>query len=153
MHGDCDGSVDPQHNFFGTRLLEKSEERVRYERWKMQGSPQLLSRNSRAITLRSIEDTCLREKWRLLAAHVRSTHVHAVVGAAGRPEQVLGKLKSCASRALNEAFGHQKKRWSRHGSTRWLRDPEHIEAAIHYVVQQQGRPMSLFEDPEWAEHV
>ena len=151
MHGNHDGSVDRHHNFFGTRLLEKSEERVRYEQSKMQRSPQRLSRNSRAVALRVIKNTCLREKWRLLAAHVRSTHVHVVIAAVQHPEQVVGRLKSCVSRALNVAFGHQKKRWSRHGSTRWLWEPEHIEAAIHYVVGQQGQPMSLYEDPEWEE--
>lgn len=39
----------------------------------------------------------------LLAAHVRPSHVHAVVEADRTPEQVMTALKAYASRALNES--------------------------------------------------
>jgi len=61
----------------------------------------------------------------------------------------MGKLKSCVSRALNEAVGYREKRWSRHGSTRWLWEYEHVERAVHYVVHRQGRAMAVYENPEW----
>src|SRR6185437_12257614 len=39
--------------------------------------------------------------WNLLAAHVRSNHVHAIVEAEIRPEKILNEFKSYASRELN----------------------------------------------------
>ena len=57
-----------------------------------------------------------------MAAHVRTNHVHTVVKTDAKPEKVMGHFKSYASRRLNEisAEGPGRKRWTRHGSTRWL---------------------------------
>ena len=38
--------------------------------------------------------------------------------------------------------------WARHGSTRWLWKPQHVWAAIQYVVAEQGDAMSAFESDE-----
>jgi hypothetical protein len=56
------------------------------------------------------------------AAHVRTNHVHAVVEAQVRPEKILHAFKSYASRNLNRLGVDEpnRKRWARHGSTRWL---------------------------------
>ncbi len=60
----------------------------------------------------------------------------------------MNDLKSYASRCLNRK-GYDKpgrKRWARHGSTRWLWKPSHVAAAIHYVIHEQGEPMAVFEE-------
>ena len=36
------------------------------------------------------------------------------------------------------------KRWTRHGSTRYLWNDEQLHRAIHYVVYEQGPPMAIF---------
>jgi hypothetical protein len=41
------------------------------------------------------------------------------------------------------------KRWARHGSTRWLWKPQHVSAAMLYVVAEQGDAMSAFESHEF----
>lgn len=41
-----------------------------------------------------------------------------------------------------------RKRWARHGSTRYLWQPAHVEAAIRYVVHKQGAPMAVYENRE-----
>ena len=84
---------------------------------------------------------------------MRSNHVHVVVSAELKPEKIMGTLKSCASRALNDAFGNRRKRWSRHGSTRWLWEREHVTAAVAYVLQQQGRPMEVYVDAQWVQRI
>ncbi len=59
----------------------------------------------------------------------------------------MNDFKAYASRHLNR-MGFDKpgrKRWARHGSTRWLWNPKHISAAIQYVVAEQGDVMSVFE--------
>ena len=82
----------------------------------------------------------------LLAAHVRTNHVHAVVEAEARPERIMNEFKSYASRALN-GLGRQgpnRKRWARHGSTLWLWKDEDVRHALQYVIEGQGEPMALF---------
>ena len=59
----------------------------------------------------------------------------------------MNDLKSYASRCLNRLGLDEptRKRWARHGSTRWLWKPESVSAAIRYVVAEQGDPMAVFE--------
>lgn len=60
----------------------------------------------------------------------------------------MNDFKAYASRRLSEAGldGRDRKRWARHGSTRYLWKPEHVEAAIRYVVYEQGEPMAVYEN-------
>jgi hypothetical protein len=63
------------------------------------------------------------------------------------PERVMIDFKAYASRRLNQMKLDEpgRKRWARHGSTRWLWKPEHVSAAIEYVVREQGDAMAVFE--------
>jgi hypothetical protein len=56
-------------------------------------------------------------------------------------------FKAYASRWLNRLRLDEpnRKRWTRHGSTRWLWKPQHVSAAVQYVVAEQGDPMAVFE--------
>ena len=76
----------------------------------------------RRVGLEAIRETCAHRGWRLLAGHVRSTHVHVVVEAAATPERVMSDLEAYASRRLCQEFGEApgRRRWARHGSTRLL---------------------------------
>ena len=56
----------------------------------------------RQAVLAAVVERCLDREWELLAAHVRTNHVHVVVEAEVRPERVMNDLKSFASRRLNE---------------------------------------------------
>jgi REP element-mobilizing transposase RayT len=77
------------------------------------------------------------------------THVHLVVDADPAPERVMNDLKSYASRILNQQGLDNPHRncWSRHGSTRWLRNRKVVEAAVRYVIEAQGPPMCLYQSP------
>lgn len=101
----------------------------------------------RDAVLKAIREVCAQRGWRLLAAHVRSTHVHTVAEAEVPPERVMNDFKAYASRRLN-LMGldpPQRKRWTRHGSTRWLWKPQHVTAAIQYVIAEQGETMAVYE--------
>ena len=72
--------------------------------------------------------------------------MHVIVEGDENPDKIMNDLKAYASRALNRA-GHDspdRKRWIRHGSTRWLWKDEDVRQAIRYVVQEQGDPMAVF---------
>lgn len=112
----------------------------------MDQPPYLLDEGGRATVLGTLREVCAHSGWNLLAAHVRVTHVHAVVEAEVRPERVMNAFKAYASRALNrlERVGPARKRWARHGSTRWLWQDQDVREAIRYVVEEQGEPLAVF---------
>jgi REP element-mobilizing transposase RayT len=102
--------------------------------------------SQRAIVLQAIDGVCRYKNWFLLAAQVRSNHVHIVVDADLSPELAMNVFKAYASRALNLAQPQQKGRirWARHGSTLHLWSSEKINAAIRCVLEKQGEPMACF---------
>jgi len=153
LHGDARGSVDREHNGYGGRYAPEDHGRVDVARRLMSDDVVSLDEEERRVVLDAIVGSCRRQRWALHVAHVRSTHVHLVVSADVAPEVVMGKLKAFASRALNERFGRREKRWARHGSTRWLFDPRGVQGAVDYVVRGQGKPMSLWVNPNgWEEY-
>jgi hypothetical protein len=60
----------------------------------------------------------------------------------------MNTIKSYASRRLNESKldSNRLKRWTRHGSTRYLWKEEDVEVTIQYVIHEQGDPMAIFEN-------
>ena len=146
LHGDESGSVDRHHNLVGSRLLEPDAQRVTRERRAMLQDPYLLDEAARALVLAAIQRHCAYRGWKLLAAHVRSNHVHTMVEAETRPERMMNEFKSYASRELNRLTGEgtDRKRWARHGSTRWLWKDEDLRQALKYVIDEQGEPMAVF---------
>ncbi|HWF48727.1 MAG TPA: transposase [Bryobacteraceae bacterium] len=146
LHGHESGSVDRHHNVYGSRPLRAEPQRVSHERGQMVQEPYLLDQGRRAAVLEAIGDVCLNRGWNLRAAHVRSTHVHVVMEADIRPEKVLNYFKSYASRYLNGLGMDEpdRRRWARHGSTRWLWKDEDVREAIRYVVEEQGEPMAVY---------
>jgi REP element-mobilizing transposase RayT len=140
------GSVDRNHNVPGSRLLGADPQRVSAERERMKQSPYLLDPESRGVVLQAIREVWLHSGWNLLAAHVRTSHVHVAVEAEVQPEKVMNAFKSYASRGLNRLKSEisDRKRWARHGSTRWLWKDQDVRDAIRYVVEEQGEPMAVF---------
>ncbi len=146
LHGDESGAVDRRHNLVGSRRLEPDEQRVLAERREMLQDPYVLDHASRTVVLAALQGHCAHRGWNLLAAHVRSNHVHVIVEAEAQPERIMNEFKSYASRELNRlgSDGPDRKRWARHGSTRWLWKDEDVRQAVEYVIGEQGEPMALF---------
>jgi REP element-mobilizing transposase RayT len=147
LHGSESGSVDRRHNVPGTPILGADPARAPAESDRMVQSPYHLDQIRRDAVLEAIQEVCAHRGWNLLAAHVRSNHAHTVVEAEAPPERVMRDFKTYASRRLNGMRLDEpgRKRWARHGSTRWLPKPRHVSAAIHYVLGEQGDAMSVFE--------
>ncbi len=147
LHGEESGSVDRHHSLPGSRLIDADRKRVLAERQRLEQPPSAMDSSRRETVLTALRERCSDRQWSLLAAHVRTNHVHIVVAADARPERVMNDLKSYASRCLNRLGLDEpdRKRWARHGSTRWLWKPQNVSAALRYVVDEQGHPMSVFE--------
>jgi REP element-mobilizing transposase RayT len=106
--------------------------RVAAERRLMDQVPYTMNMNRRNTVLFALHERCSERQWSVLTAHVRTTHLHIVVEADARPERIMNDLKSYASRCLNRMGLDEptRKRWERHGSTRWLRKAENVSTAI-----------------------
>jgi REP element-mobilizing transposase RayT len=127
-------------------MLTPDRDRVAAEHRSMNQPPYELGCDSRTTVLKTLREVCLHRSWNLLAAHVRSSHVHVIVEAKAPPEKVMSDFKAYASRALNRLEGEEPSggRWARHGSTRWLWKDQDVREAIRYVIEQQGKPMAVF---------
>ena len=150
LHGEKLTTVDRFMNTPGTDFLSFDSERLYWVKKQMPETPYLLDEPRRKIVLKAIEEVCVCRKWALLAAHVRSNHVHLVIHALTQPEQIMSTIKAYASRHLNKAKLDKERvnRWTRHGSTQYLWQETNVEATIHYVVDEQGSAMAVFENKD-----
>ena len=100
----------------------------------------------RDAVLAAIREVCSHRGWLLLAAHVRMTHVHFVVEGEVEPEMILNSVEAYASRKLSGMGIDEagRKRWARHGSTRWLWNDDDVASTVRYVVEEQGEKMAVF---------
>lgn len=143
FHGDQRGSVDREHNAYGTPWLPADEHRAGQDRERMAGCTASFDPESRRIISQTIIDHCRHRSWELLAVNARSNHVHVVVRFAGvNPETMMGQFKAWASRRLREAgkVGPEDKVWTHHGSTRYIWKEHEIEGAVQYVMDGQDVP-------------
>ncbi len=146
MHGAPEGSVDRKQNRYGSPFTKPNALLLAAELRSMDQPLYQLDEPRRRGVREGIIDRCARHGWRLLAAHIRSNHVHVIVEGQDKPELVMTELKCAASQQLN-ALGFDsrtRKRWARHGSTRRLFNNESVQEAIVYVLERQGEPMCTF---------
>jgi REP element-mobilizing transposase RayT len=112
----------------------------------MAQAPYEMDREARGVVLAAVREVCSYRRWGLLAAHVRTNHVHVVVESEARPERIMNDLKAYASRSLHRLGpgAAERRYWAYHGSTRWLWRDQEARAAVRYVVEEQGEPMAVF---------
>ena len=142
--------MDRKHHLPASPLVEADPRRLSAEARQMDQPPYRMDEQRREAVLAAIVERCSDRHWGLRAADVRTNHVHIVVDGDVRHERIMNDLKSYASRRLNQLGldDPARKRWARHGSTRWLFDQENVSDAIEYVMNQQGPRMAVFEAME-----
>jgi len=149
LHGTSKGlgSVDRDHNEIGSEFIEPQEELETERRELMTQDPYLLDEERRNVVRDAIVEICREKNWTLLALHVRSNHMHAVIASDRDASRLMADLKSKSSRALTQA-GYENKdriRWSRHGSTRYLHTHEEVDDKIDYTLFRQGKMMAYYD--------
>jgi REP element-mobilizing transposase RayT len=148
LHGTAraEGSVDRKHNVYGESFLPADPARERAAEERMAYPAYLMSSRARDVVRNAIVHICRERGWYLSALHVRTNHVHVVVSADRDPERIMSDLKARASRDLNHLqIDAHPKRWTRHGSTRYLFDEASVTAAVAYTLDEQGDRMAAFD--------
>jgi REP element-mobilizing transposase RayT len=140
LHGDERGSVDRNHNVWGTPYASPDEKRKAEAQERLKHPPVILDVLSCVAVDAAIREVCQFRHWGLRALNVRTNHVHAVVSAACHPEKVLNDFKAYATRRLRRdgLWKEAHTPWTERGSKRYLWYERHVERAIHYVLYQQG---------------
>ena len=143
LHGDHRGSVERIRHLGAPRELEPDPDRLAHETRWLRGPRQGLDYGRRAIIADAIAGVCEVKGWGLYAVNVRTNHVHVVVRAEETPEKVMNLFKIWASRRVREAnlLEPDQKLWTRHGSTRYLRDEQDVVDAVSYVLEGQGKDL------------
>ena len=142
LHGDDRGSVDREHNSYGTSLIAPDASRHSIAATQLKQDSLELTLQDREIVTKAIERTCSHRRWMTHALTVRSNHVHCVVSADVPPERVMQDLKAWSTRALRKSNAALDDRpiWTRHGSTRYLFDETAILGAVEYVDSHESNP-------------
>ena len=140
VHGE-DGAVDRRRNVYGEPGVPRSAGLAAARRASMTQPPMTFDRPARLALMDAVEETCDHRGWALLALHVRTTHLYAVVRADGTtPERVMNDLKTYGTRRLRRvgAVAADRRVWGRHGSTEYLFDEDSARRAVRYTVIDQG---------------
>ena len=148
LHGRETGSVDREHNQFGSPTLPANAKLEARQRLKMRQPEYRLDGPQREIVIKTILEVAQHRQWHVWAAHVRSNHVHVVITATPKPEKVLNDLKAWCSRRMKEVFSEpaDRERWTRHGSTRYVWTEKVLAEKIRYVLDEQGERMAWYCD-------
>ena len=154
LHGDDRGSVDRKTNIAGEPLLPANAKLHRSREALMTEAEYRMEAVERETVLAAIRQHAEFRGWSLIAVHVRTNHVHIVVAGDAKPERMMTEFKAYASRALNRMNPREadRKRWTRHGSTRWLNTEESVRRAIEYTVAEQGEPMAVYQAKDEEGH-
>ena len=102
-----------------------------------------LSPEQRAVVEHEIRRHCAHRDWHLWVVHVRSTHVHVVVTAAGRSgKTVRDQLKANGTRGLREQWPEFRDRpvWTALGDWVCVNTEDELEQVCVYVRDAQDQP-------------
>ncbi len=143
LHGDERGSVDRDHNVYGTPFLSQDAKREAEEQLRLKQAPVELDGARREAVAAALREVCTYRGWSLHALNVRTNHLHAVVSAACKPEKVLNDFKAYATRGMRTAglWKHTTSPWAEKGSRRYLWKEKSVARAIDYVLNHQGNEL------------
>ncbi len=140
LHGQDPGSVDPDHNTYGTPFIAPDPRILQKKIENLSQPPLELSPGQRQSVFQTLHEVAEFRGWIIHAINVRSTHVHAVVSGNHAPERMMNDFKSWATRRMAEAslLARETKPWGRHGSTRYLWKQADLDGAVRYTLHEQG---------------
>jgi REP element-mobilizing transposase RayT len=104
----------------------------------------LLTCSTRQLVKDAIIEVCKYRGWKLVALHVRTTHIHAVVNAEAMPRRIVVDWKAYTTRRLRANEPKREVYWAQGGSARALKTERDVRRAVAYILEQQGEPLEIF---------
>lgn len=146
LPGSEKGSVNVKNCIPGSPMAPCNPDREAYWCSRLIEAPWVLDEEARLLTLQAILGVCGHRQWIAYGVHVRTNHVHAVVGGDAAPERMLSDFKAYATRAfrLESVVNRRRRYWTDHGSTRYLWNEASCKAAVKYVLNGQGVKMACY---------
>ena len=144
LHGDNRGSVLIKEK--SPCVIGACEQLHQYTQQHLKHPPVQFNEEQRHIVCNTMIRHCDLRQWRLLALHVRSNHVHALVRSQAEIERVMGELKAWATRCLHRTGHDFASVWTQHGSTQYIFTDAKLYEKAYYIIHEQGEPMALFID-------
>jgi REP element-mobilizing transposase RayT len=148
LHGDERGSVDRNHNIYGTPRISPNKNWRKFNEQKINHAPVKLTAKSRGSVEKSIRETCTKRKIDLLAVNIRTNHIHSVIDIGSKnSKQILIALKANATRQLREdnLWKYEHSPWADKGSCRKLWNERSIAEATDYVINGQGDKLPSYD--------
>jgi len=148
VHGDERGSMDRQHNVYGTAKIPPNSSLLRSDTIQLKYPTYRLDARRRQVVENAVREVCDYRHYILRAINVRTNHVHSVVTAMRKPEPVLNAFQAYSTRALRrEGLNTPGVRpWARHGSTIYLWKERDVAKAVEYVLLGQGDELFRLDD-------
>lgn len=136
LHGDARGSVDDEHNVYGTALIRPNVMTEIRSAYRMTHPAMVLSTEQRAAVDLALLDVARHRGWTILAAAVRTNHVHIVCEGDAGVERMMGDFKRWSTKRLRESglVAPDQPIWAVHGSTRYVWTEVQLRRALSYVV-------------------
>src|SRR5215213_5254064 len=139
LHGDARGTVDREHNEFGTPVLGPDSERQREERGRLKFPPITLERDERLSIEATLPSICERGQWTYVEGAAGPDHVHVILSSPFNPETIRILLKRWIGQALSKLrpLPDGATWWAEDGSIRWIDNARYYENAVRYVHCQR----------------
>jgi len=144
LHGDCRGSVIRRCGC--SEKLPPNTALYNYENRLRKHPPVVLNAAQRKIVHDAVIRHCAHRQWYLIALHVRSNHLHAIVQANSPIKQVTQQLKQWSTRSLRQAGMEAPVVWTSGASRNYIYEPSKLRQKVHYVLFEQGEMMEYYVD-------
>jgi REP element-mobilizing transposase RayT len=140
VHGDLRGSMDRQHNVYGTSKIAPNSRLLKSDTKNLKHPLCSLDAKGRQVVEKAVREVCDHRGYILRALNARTNHVHSVVTAMSKPEPVLIAFQAYSTRAMRKQglSSPGVKLWARHGSTIYLWKERDLAKAVEYVLLRQG---------------
>ena len=143
LHGDERGSVNRKGLTFRAHFVAPNPKLERMKRSQMDQAPMIFDAAKRVCVHNAVESFCEFKQWRLLALHVRTNHMHALILGEASSQRMVQGIKAAATRALREAklIDATRKVWTEGASVTTCETDNDIAAVRDYIKNRQGDPL------------
>lgn len=140
LHGDPRGTVDREHNQFGTPVLGFDEHRWEREKMNLKFPPIRLTREQMIFIENAIPNLCERGYWKYHTCAAGPDHVHTVLTSEHPPATIRRLIKRWLGQELSQQWTIPKGAtwWAECGSIRWIGDDAYFANATAYVSRQRA---------------